>query len=82
MTSISQSTGITNVTYLHGKVEDAIQKVFKDHVSENDQVVAILDPPRSGVHSTVIQAIRACAGLERVIYISCDADAALSNFIE
>ena len=75
--------GITNVSYLHGRVEEAIKQVFKEHVtSEDTNVVAILDPPRSGVHATVIQAIRGCKQLRRVIYVSCDAEAASSNLIE
>jgi tRNA (uracil-5-)-methyltransferase len=73
---------ITNITYIVGKIEAVIQNVFQHHVAKGDEVVAILDPPRSGVHSSVIQSIRACPGLKRVIFISCDAEAASGNFIE
>ncbi|KAJ3331810.1 tRNA methyltransferase 2 [Blyttiomyces sp. JEL0837] len=76
------ANGIVNVTYLAAKVEDAIREVFSQHVDPEDHVVAVLDPPRNGVGSGVIQAIRACEKLNRVIYISCDADQALDNFVE
>lgn len=45
-------------------------------------VIAILDPPRAGVHADVIKTIRNCELINKVIYISCDADAAFTNFVE
>ncbi|KAI9333666.1 S-adenosyl-L-methionine-dependent methyltransferase [Obelidium mucronatum] len=71
-----------NVTYICSKVEDAMKEVFSKHVKEGDEVVAVLDPPRAGVHSAVIQAVRACKGINRVVFVSCDFEAAMSNFID
>ncbi|KAI8137729.1 S-adenosyl-L-methionine-dependent methyltransferase [Fennellomyces sp. T-0311] len=67
---------ITNVTYYANKVEDRIDVIERE---KNEDVVAVLDPPRSGVHSSVIQTIRSSA-VNRVIYISCDSKQALGNF--
>ena len=33
--------------------------------------VAIIDPPRGGIHGSVLKAIRACKPIEHLIYISC-----------
>jgi tRNA (uracil-5-)-methyltransferase len=51
-------------------------------ISDTDSVVAILDPPRSGVHSSVIQSIRGCSKIDRLIYISCNAESAQKNFVD
>ena len=50
-------------------------------LQESDEVVAILDPPRPGVHSSVIKAIRECQELKTLLYVSCDANAAMGNFV-
>ena len=51
-------------------------------IQATDSIVAILDPPRSGVHSSVIQAIRSCSRINRLIYISCNAESAQTNFVD
>eukprot|EP00842_Homolaphlyctis_polyrhiza_P001050 jgi/Hompol1/1946/HPOL_002801-RA len=71
-----------NVTYLCGKVEDKIKEVFQQHVSDGDRVVALLDPPRAGVQSSVINAIRTCHGLDYVVYIACETKQANANFVQ
>ncbi|KAL5033483.1 hypothetical protein BDV3_000459 [Batrachochytrium dendrobatidis] len=78
----AQDNGVTNAVYLCGKVEEKIGEVFRNHVGPEDQVVAVLDPARVGVNGTVIAAIRACRHLKHVVYISCDAKQACSNFVE
>lgn len=47
---------------------DPIRLVF---VCVRAQLVAIVDPPRSGLHKRVIQALLKCAALKRIVYISC-----------
>lgn len=46
----------------------------------NEEVIAVLDPPRNGVHASVIRAIRDAEHISRVIYISCDSKQAIDNF--
>ncbi len=68
----------------------------------NDKVVAIVDPPRAGLHIKVrgtlnnyfedlllilnffkvIQALRHLNNLVSLIYVSCNPEMAMSNFIE
>ncbi|CAO3599675.1 unnamed protein product [Absidia cylindrospora] len=69
--------GITNVTYYANKVEDRLD-VFKRVGDE--EIVAVLDPPRNGVHASVIRAIREARHIDKVIFISCDAKQAAPNF--
>ncbi|WCJ41034.1 hypothetical protein M5689_021925 [Euphorbia peplus] len=45
-------------------------------------VVAIVDPPRNGLHPTVIKALRTHSRLRRLVYISCNPETLLANAIE
>ncbi|CAL0334046.1 unnamed protein product [Lupinus luteus] len=45
-------------------------------------VVAIIDPPRAGLHPTVIKALRTHPGLRRLVYISCNPESLIANAIE
>ncbi|XP_050213040.1 zinc finger CCCH domain-containing protein 24 [Mercurialis annua] len=45
-------------------------------------VVAIVDPPRNGLHPTVIKALRTHSGLRRLVYISCNPETLVANAIE
>jgi tRNA/tmRNA/rRNA uracil-C5-methylase (TrmA/RlmC/RlmD family) len=39
---------------------------------QGKRTVAIVDPPREGLHPKVIQALRKCKGLDTLVYISCN----------
>lgn len=69
---------MTNVQYHASKVEEKIDIVANE---KNETVIAVLDPPRSGVHSSVIRAVRESQQIEKVIFISCDPKQAMQNFI-
>jgi tRNA (uracil-5-)-methyltransferase len=69
---------ITNVQYYASKVEEKIDIVANER---NEEVVAVLDPPRNGVHGSVIRAVRESSQIQKVIFISCDAKQAMQNFI-
>ncbi|KAK1429133.1 hypothetical protein QVD17_11336 [Tagetes erecta] len=47
-----------------------------------DNVVAIVDPPRVGLHPTLIKALRTHSGLKRLVYISCNPESLMANAIE
>ncbi|XP_027346879.1 zinc finger CCCH domain-containing protein 24 isoform X2 [Abrus precatorius] len=64
--------------------------VQQDSASENGNtsseqfknVVAIVDPPRAGLHPTVIKALRTHPRLRRLVYISCNPESLVANAIE
>jgi tRNA (uracil-5-)-methyltransferase len=74
--------GITNSTFFAGKAEETIDKVVEAGVSRVDggssggsaaaRVVAIVDPPRAGLHVNVIHAIRTSKHIKRLVYVSCN----------
>ncbi|PON52607.1 (Uracil-5)-methyltransferase family [Trema orientale] len=45
-------------------------------------VVAIVDPPRGGLHPTVIKTLRTHPLLRRLVYISCNPESLVANAIE
>ncbi|KAL1201391.1 Zinc finger CCCH domain-containing protein 24 [Cardamine amara subsp. amara] len=60
----------------------------QEEVQNNEQkpqfenVVAIVDPPRSGLHPAVIKALRTHPRLRRLVYISCNPETLVANAIE
>ncbi|XP_069034134.1 tRNA (uracil-5-)-methyltransferase homolog A [Embiotoca jacksoni] len=76
----AQLNGLSNVEFHCGKAEDVFPNVLNALVSPN--VTAIVDPPRAGLHSKVILAIRRAQHLKRLVYVACNAKAAMTNFID
>ncbi|KAG9334373.1 hypothetical protein JZ751_008192 [Albula glossodonta] len=72
--------GLSNVEFHCGKAEDIFPSVLNAVVSQN--LTAIVDPPRAGLHSKVILAIRRAEHLKRLVYVACNAKAAMNNFVE
>jgi tRNA (uracil-5-)-methyltransferase len=71
------------IDYLCGPVEDMMPVLLQSLPKDDSEaeVVGVLDPPRAGVHPSVIHAIRKCERLNRLVYISCNPDAASQNWI-
>ncbi|XP_037337242.2 tRNA (uracil-5-)-methyltransferase homolog A [Pungitius pungitius] len=76
----AEVNGLTNVEFHCGKAEDVFPNIVNALVSAN--VTAIVDPPRAGLHSKVILAIRRAEHLKRLVYVACNAKAAMNNFID
>ncbi|XP_015238498.1 PREDICTED: tRNA (uracil-5-)-methyltransferase homolog A [Cyprinodon variegatus] len=71
---------LSNVEFHCGKAEDVFPNILNALVSPN--LTAIVDPPRAGLHSKVILAIRRAEHLKRLVYVACNAKAAMTNFID
>ncbi|XP_067143995.1 tRNA (uracil-5-)-methyltransferase homolog A [Centruroides vittatus] len=78
--SNAQINNINNVEFVCGKAEDFIQTVLQKADTEN--IVAIVDPPRAGLNSKVLKFIRANEKLKKLIYIACNPDGAIQNFVD
>ena len=64
----ANASGIENVEFIEGKTEDVLDAM------EARPDAVILDPPRSGCHPTVLEALIRLAP-ERTVYVSCDPEA-------
>ena len=54
-----------------------------DGLTEQEQanLVAIVDPPRQGLHGDVIKMLRACAPLRRLLFVSCHVPGFVHNAV-
>jgi len=41
-------------------------------IGEDTETMAVVDPPRQGLHPKVVREIRRCTAIERLIYVSCN----------
>lgn len=65
----AQLNGITNSLFLAGDIRELLTAELMDQHGHPD--VIITDPPRTGMHADVIQAIiETCS--ERIVYVSCN----------
>ncbi|KAB7503022.1 tRNA (uracil-5-)-methyltransferase-like protein A [Armadillidium nasatum] len=74
----AENNGIANAVFYNGKAEDYIDNMIER--SQRNNVVAIVDPPRAGLGGGVMNALRKCEYLNKIVYVSCDPQAALPNF--
>ncbi|CAL1616407.1 unnamed protein product [Knipowitschia caucasica] len=72
--------GLSNIEFHCGKAEDVFPSILSGLVTSN--LTAIVDPPRAGLHSKVVLAIRRAEHLKRLVYVACNAKAAMTNFID
>ncbi|BHF64296.1 tRNA methyltransferase 2 [Sparganum proliferum] len=76
----AELNGITNAKFLAGRAELLLNDVIRG-LAPDKQIVAILDPPRAGVHPGVIEVLRRCSRIRQLIFVACDLAAAIPNFI-
>ncbi|KAG7167660.1 tRNA (uracil(54)-C(5))-methyltransferase homolog [Homarus americanus] len=75
------NNSISNTTFIQGKAEKILPKLTQTLRNCAD-VVAVVNPARAGLHPSVIQTIRQCEAINKLIYISCKPDGfAMENFV-
>lgn len=75
----AEMNGVTNMIFECNPVEKAIERIIAG-LPANADIVVILDPPRSGVHSSVVKAIRKAPRIARLVYVACNPEAVMGNF--
>lgn len=76
--------GISNAEFHAGKAEDVLPAILSDEVNamgDDTEVCAVVDPPRPGLHKDVLQALRGCKQLSRIVYISCNPDSLAEDVV-
>ena len=74
--------GVANASFVSGRAEDKIESVLRALSAEDkEHLVAVVDPPRAGLHDSVLKTLRACAELKRMLYVSCHAPSFVKNAV-
>lgn len=66
-------------TFMCGRAEDLVEKALGDvqtclGPNGSKTIPAIVDPPRAGLHSHVVETLRNCKWIDCLVYISCNPD--------
>lgn len=78
----AQRNGVTNAWFVAGKAEDKINSVLRNLTNdEKEHLVAVVDPPRAGLHDSVLKALRGCMPLRRILYVSCHSASFIKNAV-
>lgn len=51
----------------------------QEHTPKYANIVAVVDPPRAGLHKDVLFALLTCPALKRLVYVSCNPDTLVHN---
>ncbi|KAF5290360.1 hypothetical protein FQA39_LY14743 [Lamprigera yunnana] len=76
----AKNNSIENCEFFCGKAEDILDSVL--YKVKDEDVIAVVDPPRAGMHQKAILKLRKATKIKKLIYISCNAKAAMKNFID
>lgn len=76
----AQENGLSNVEFHCGRAEELLPALVSRLAAQ--PLTAILDPPRAGLHSKVILAVRRAENLRRLLYVACNPRAAMANFVD
>ncbi|KAK3263439.1 hypothetical protein CYMTET_27754, partial [Cymbomonas tetramitiformis] len=86
--------GIENAEFVAGKAEETLPGLLEDFckklpssaedagAAEYNNVVAIVDPPRAGLHKKVLNALRRNEHLNRLVYVSCNPATLVENALK
>lgn len=78
----AKRNGVENATFIASKAEDATRRLLDSLTdAEKSSLVAIVDPPRAGLHAEVCKALRACLPLRRLIFVACHAPSFVTNAV-
>ena len=67
--ALKKRNNLENMTNICGKVEEKIFSVLEKE--KNEKLGLILDPPRAGIHRSVLEALKK-SGIPRLVLISCN----------
>lgn len=76
----ASENNISNCQFIDGLAENSITGMMVQANHDSENIIAIVDPPRAGLHHTAIQALRSAKNLNRLVYVSCSPAGATRNF--
>jgi tRNA (uracil-5-)-methyltransferase len=70
--STDNNNGASKTRFVAARAEHVMQRELKQLGSHYDNVIAVVDPARDGLHADVLKSIRNCSQISRLVYISCN----------
>lgn len=70
---------ITNVKFVLGKAEDTLPEILASIPDDGRPVIAVVDPPRNGLHNKVLMALKEYERIDNLVYVSCNPDSLQEN---
>ncbi|XP_053981431.1 tRNA (uracil-5-)-methyltransferase homolog A-like [Hylaeus volcanicus] len=74
------ANNVTNCEFFVGKAEDILSPVIQR--TTKPDIIAVVDPPRAGLHQRALLTLRKAKKLSRLVYVSCDPRAAARNLVD
>ncbi|XP_043252135.1 tRNA (uracil-5-)-methyltransferase homolog A [Colletes gigas] len=74
------ANNVTNCEFFVGKAEDILSPVIRR--TTKPDIIAVVDPPRAGLHQRALLTLRKANKLSRLVYVSCDPGAAARNLVD
>ncbi|XP_076167441.1 tRNA (uracil-5-)-methyltransferase homolog A [Ptiloglossa arizonensis] len=74
------ANNVTNCEFFVGKAEDILSPVIQR--TTKPEIIAVVDPPRAGLHQRALLTLRKAKKLSRLVYISCNPRAAARNLVD
>ena len=79
----AQVNEIKNSHFSVGNSDDLIMTMIKQaNVNDDENIVAIVDPPRAGLNTKSIQQLRNSKKIQRLVYVSCSPKQVIKNFVD
>eukprot|EP00933_Yihiella_yeosuensis_P039998 TRINITY_DN34205_c0_g1_i1.p1 TRINITY_DN34205_c0_g1~~TRINITY_DN34205_c0_g1_i1.p1 ORF type:complete len:661 (+),score=142.23 TRINITY_DN34205_c0_g1_i1:31-1983(+) len=72
---------VTTTEWRVGRAEEVLPGLL-DELDPNLEVCAVVDPPRPGLHPTVLGALRNCSQLSRIVYVSCNPESLVEDVVK
>ncbi|XP_058118250.1 tRNA (uracil-5-)-methyltransferase homolog A [Anopheles ziemanni] len=76
---------IENCKFFDGNADDLIMSLIRYAnivPAQHESLLAILDPPRAGLHVRSITQLRNARGLNKLVYVSCSPQSAIKNWVD
>lgn len=78
-----EQNNVANASFSCGLAEEELSRLIsqiKKDEKKDPEIIAIVDPPRAGLHPSVIFTLRNTPQISRIIYVSCSPKQAEQNF--
>jgi tRNA (uracil-5-)-methyltransferase len=66
----AELNNVTNARYICGKAEETLKTCLEQY--RDVPVIAVVDPPRAGLHHETLNALRRCNSIKTIVYVMCN----------